>query len=552
MADYNFLMESRLSPEQFGVLNHISRLAADQGLNIYLVGGAARDLTYGQQTIRDLDFAVEGSPQRLIRRLGPPRNGRVRRNELRLTTPESATLELEYLRFDSRLEAAEFTFTNGVRGSLARCRDEIYSKPGRSPAVVPATIFEDLKRRDFSVNAMAVSLHPNSRGLLLDPTNGGADVESRELRVMHGRSFSEDPSRLYRLLRLRARLDFKPSERTKQYFDSALENRIWERMAPEQQGAELRAVLQEENPGRVLKIFAEHDLLAGLDRKLARARIPYDGFARIRSIVRAVPGADPYLLNFECLVEKLGSGQRNRLARMILLHKAEARLVFSFEREARKPARLLRSSKAALPSQVYALLLGQPQPLLLYVLAHYPQGKIQNRIKNFLLKYPAIRTRLPRPELEGLGMKHGPKFDKVLEQVFRDQLDGKIKNQPQLLKALRAYAGIKEPPPKPAKPAKAAKAVKTSAKAAAPAVAHPSVPATVPPARPGKPAAPTKPVPTAKPAALPAAAGQAKVASKPAPAAKPVTTAARSQGKPAKPAKAAKRSAGGKKSKKKR
>src|SRR6266849_1031813 len=118
MSDYNFLMESRLSPEQFRVLNHISRLAAEQGMNIYLVGGAVRDLTYGQQTIRDLDFAVEGSPQRLTRRLGPPRNGRVRRSELRLTTPEAATLELEYLRFDSRLEAAEFTFTNGVRGSL--------------------------------------------------------------------------------------------------------------------------------------------------------------------------------------------------------------------------------------------------------------------------------------------------------------------------------------------------------------------------------------------------------------------------------------------------
>jgi len=517
MADYNFLMESRLSPEQFGVLSHISRLAADQGLNIYLVGGAVRDLTYGQQTIRDLDFAVEESPERLTRRLGPPRNGRVRRSELRLTTPEPATLELEYLRFDSRLEAAEFTFTNGVRGSLARCRDESYSKPGRPPAVVPATIFEDMKRRDFSVDAMAVSLHPNSRGLLLDPTNGGADVESRELRVMHSRSFSEDPSRLYRLLRLQARLDFKPGERTKQYFDSALESRTWERMAPEQQGAELRAVLQEENPGRVLKSFAAHGLLAGLDRKLARSRIPYDAFARIRSIVRAVPGADPYPLNFECLVEKLGSGQRNRLARMILLHKAEAGLIFGFEREARKLARLLRGSKAALPSQVYALLLGQPQPLLLYVLAHYSQAKIQNRIKNFLLKYPALRARLPRPELEGLGMKHGPKFDKVLEQVFRDQLDGKIKNQPQLLKALRAYAGIKEPPPKPTKPAKA-----------------------------------TKPAPTAKPAALPVAAGQAKVASPPAPAAKPVTAAARSQGKPTKPAKAAKRFTGGQKTSKKR
>lgn len=527
MADYNFLLESRLSPEQFRVLNQISRLAADQGLNIYLVGGAVRDLTYGQQTIKDLDFAVEGSPARLIRHLGPPRNGRVQRSELRVAAPEPTTAELEYLRFDSRLEAAEFAFMNGVRGSLARCRDEIYSKPGRPPAVASATIFEDLKRRDFSINAMAVSLHPNSRGLLLDPTNGGADVESRELRVLHSRSFSEDPSRLYRLLRLWARLDFKPGERTKQHFDSALENRVWERMTSEQRGAELRGVLQEENPGRVLKILAERGLLSGLDRKLARTRIPYDGFAKIRSIVRAVPGADPHLLNFECLVERSGGGQRNRLARLILLHKAEAKLVFSFEREGRKLARLLRSSKAALPSQVYALLLGQPQALLLYALARYRQAKIQNRIKSFLIKYPLVRSRLPRAELEALGMRHGPKFDKALEQVFCDQLDGKIKNQPQLIRALRAYAGIKEPPPKPAKPAKPAKAAKAAkpsvaGKAVAPASVQPSVVVAARPAKPAVVAQKARPEPSPAPR-------RAKVASKPAPPATSAKAVARSK-----------------------
>lgn len=517
MTDYNFLMESRLSTEQSRVLNHISRMGSEQGLNLYLVGGAVRDLTSGQFSVRDLDFVVEGNPQKLLRHLSPPRQGKIRRSESHVASPGPPPLELEYLSFDSELQAADFMFTNGVRGEIAMSRNEIYSKPGRRPAILPATIFEDLKRRDFSVNAMAVSLHPNSRGLLLDPTNGGADVENHELRVMHSRSFAEDPSRIYRLLRLRSRLDYKPAERTKQYLDSALENQLFERMSTEQQGHELQAILEEENPGRILRTLADHGLLAGLDRKLARTRVPYDCLTKVRAAVRTIPGAEPLLLNFHCLVERLPGGQRKRLAGIIIPYKAAINLVFSLERDAKKLARVLGSSKAALPSQVYALLSGHPLPLLLFLLVHYRQAKVQNRVKNFLLKYPHVRANLPRAELEALGMKPGPKFEKIIERIFVAQLDGKIKTHQQLIKEMRALSGIKEPPKpvkpvKPVKPAKGAKtaaaapvAAKQAAKTAKPAEHAKHAPAAVPPLQPASPVhevkrlAPPKPVKPGKP-----------------------------------------------------
>jgi tRNA nucleotidyltransferase/poly(A) polymerase len=442
MSDYNFLMESRLSPEQFQVLTQLSRIAHAQGVNLYLVGGAVRDLTYGQQVVRDLDFTVEGNPQRIIRQLEAKRP----------TSGDSPPAGIEHQRVDARLNSVEITFTNGVRAEISMSRDEVYAKPGRRPEISPAAIFEDLRRRDFSVNAMAVSLHPNSRGLLLDPTNGAADIEKHELRVLHNRSFSEDPSRLYRMIRLGMRLDFKPEERTKIWQESALENHVWERMEPEQQGRELRAILQEENPGRVVKALAERGLLAGLDRKLAAARLPYDHFAKIRNVTRTVPGTDAFFLNFHCLVARLGGEQKNRLAKKILTEHKAIKVAMGLEGAAKKLAHALAGSKASQPSQVYTLLSDQPQPLLLFLLVNYPQAKIQSRVKNFLFKFPGVRAKLPRAELLTLGLEASPKFDKIVHRLFLDQLDGKIKTHQQLVKEFRELAGIKEQPAKPAAP----------------------------------------------------------------------------------------------------
>jgi tRNA nucleotidyltransferase/poly(A) polymerase len=450
MSDYNFLMESKLSPEQYSVLSLLGRSAYEQGLNLYLVGGAVRDLTYGQQVVRDLDFALEGDPLKVLRRLESkdlsPMTGLTSGPGMGSGEP----LALEYQEFDPHTVTSELWFTNGVRVEVGQCREAVFSKPGQRPEMRPATIFEDLKRRDFSINAMAITLHPNSRGLLLDPTNGAADIERRELRVLHPRSFSEDPLRIYRVLRLGLRLGFTPEERTRNYFAAALQNRAWERLGPDQQGRELRAILQEEDPARILKVLAERKLLGGLDKKLASARIASDRFSKSRSAAQIVPGADPCLVNFLCLVEKLGSSEKLRMAKKVLRAGKAIKEALNMEREAKRLARLLVSSKAALPRQVYTLLSKESRHLLLYLLVYCPQAKVHSRIKNYLTKYLPLRAKLPQAELQALGFKPGVKFDQIIESVFLDQVDGKIKTPQQLTKALRERAGIKELPAAPA------------------------------------------------------------------------------------------------------
>ncbi len=464
MSDYNFLMESRLSQAQMQVVNYLSRTAASQGLNLYLVGGAVRDLIQGQQTIRGLDFVVEGSTQRLLRQIENPETPR---NGLpgETTVPQPPAPEIAEIKTDTRLGTLRMRFRNGVRAEIASARAEVFSRPGSLAHTSPAMIFDDLKRRDFSVNAMAVSLHPNSRGLLLDPTNGSADIDRREFRILHSRSFVEDPSRLYRLVRLGLRLDFRPDERTRAAFDLALENRLWEQMAPEYRGLELRAILDEENPGRVLRALADQKLLAGLDQKLATGKIAYDQFGKIRNAIKAVPDADPLLLHFHSLVEKLDTTDRKRLARLVLSDGNEVKLALSLSHDAQALARAVSGSKASKPSTAYALLSGKPLSMLVYLLVHAPQVNVQKRVKDFLTRVPQIRATLPRSELLALGLPPGPKFDKVMEKIFLDELDGKLKTPQQITKALIDLSGVKPSPPvtsaKPGsagKPAKAGKA----------------------------------------------------------------------------------------------
>jgi tRNA nucleotidyltransferase/poly(A) polymerase len=450
MSDYNFLMESRLSPEQYAVLTLVSRLAAEHGQSLYLVGGAVRDLTYGQQVVRDLDFLVEGPPQRILRAIPTADSTKASRGAREPVA--DPPLALEYYELDEHFNSAELVFSSGVRAELSMCREDIYSRPGQRPEVRPAMVFEDLKRRDFAINAMAVSLHPNSRGLLLDPTNGAGDIERREIRALQSRCFFDDPSRIFRLLRLGVRLDFKTDERTQRWLDAALADGAWDRLDAGQQARELAAILHEDQPDKVLRLLTDRKLIGGLDKKLTTVHLAYDRFARIRNVLQNAPGADPFLLNFHCLVEKMSGEHKGRFAKKIIRDPKAIKLALGIEHDAKKLDHALGTEKASLPSQVYNILSPQPRPLLFYVLATTKSAKVQNRIKNFLFKFPEIRAKLPRTDLQALGVKPGPEFDRILAHIFAMQLDGKIKSHPQLLKEMRELAGIKEPPPPPPPP----------------------------------------------------------------------------------------------------
>ncbi len=260
MPDYMFLLESRLSPEQRALVLRVQELAQELELNIYLTGGAVRDLISGMP-IRDLDFTVEGNPTRMTREL---EKGGAR-----------------VVEEDEKYRHMEFIFAGDVEASLEGARDDHYASPGSKAEVRWATVADDLRRRDFSVNAIALSLNAASRGLVLDPMNGLADLERREIRALSMHSFTNQPVRLLRALLYCARLGFKLEQRTEEWFDLALSRDMQDNMDAAKVGEVVRQFTREANPVAILKFWEVRDLLASVFPAIDKHKPRLDDLARL-------------------------------------------------------------------------------------------------------------------------------------------------------------------------------------------------------------------------------------------------------------------------------
>src|SRR3989442_3798952 len=260
MADYIYTMEIRLTPDQQKAVTLVQDVARAANMNVYLTGGAIRDIISGLP-IRDLDFTVQGNPLRLQKDL------------------ERVGAKIGYAAYD--LKSVHLGLPGNVRAEISMARTERYEKAGKHPLILPATIIEDLRRRDFTVNAMALSLNPGSRGLLMDPYNGAADIEAKLLRVLHNYAFVEDPSRLMRASRFSARFHWPLEERTQARYDSAKENNYIEYITDRAIGYEIEQLAYEDDPLNVIRIFEKEGWLKVLSPHWTTAKVDTNGLSQL-------------------------------------------------------------------------------------------------------------------------------------------------------------------------------------------------------------------------------------------------------------------------------
>lgn len=326
-----------------------------------------------------------------------------------------------------------------------------------------STIMEDLRRRDFSLNAIAISLNPASRGLLLDPTNGLSDIERAEVRALSIHSFTNQPVRLLRLLRFSARMGFKIEQRTQEWFELALERDLQHTIQPEDAGSELRAAAKEERPNVVLKSWEEHKLLEAVNPVLAKKHPDYDAISRLIKVREDLftAGFRPRLAT-PMLLAILGRLKEREQANVLAkagFRSAELEFVLSFDEKAHEVQKQLSGKKMQVPIDAYRFLEKLPLEQIAYLLAESNNSQALSKIRAYLHKWRPTRNGLPQvtSELEALGMPRGPKFDQIVEQVFAIQLTGRAKTREEREKILRKLSGIKEPAKKKEKEKKASK-----------------------------------------------------------------------------------------------
>jgi tRNA nucleotidyltransferase (CCA-adding enzyme) len=441
MPDYMFLLESRLSPEQRAALVRVQELARAQDSNVYLTGGAVRDLISGMP-IRDLDFTVEGNPQRIVREL---EKGGAR------TVSE-----------DERLRHYEVIFAGDADGSVSAARDDVYERPGAKPEYRWSTVMEDLRRRDFSINAIAISLNPASRGLLLDPTNGLADLEKREVRALSIHAFTNQPIRLLRILRYSVRMGFKQEPRTEEWFDLAIERGLHQNLEGYAVGREVLHLGREDNPSGILKQWESHELIAAIHPSLPRRHPDYDGLSRLQHAREAflAAGVRPRLalpvLYF--LLARLKSREAAAALRHLEFSAKEVAAYEQLVPETEKALKILKGRKTNAPKDAYFFLTEVPPERLAFLQAEYGDSKAVAKIRNYLQKWRPMRASMPVAELDALAVPRGPKFDKILEDFFEAQLRGKGRDPIERTKILKKLAGIKDEPKKKIEEKKKSKA----------------------------------------------------------------------------------------------
>ena len=406
---------SRLAAPMATALTETIREARRRNLSLYLVGGSVRDLLLERSHL-DIDLAVEGDATSLAEEVA---------------NAVGARLTVHHRFGTANLRGPDIGL------DLAQTRDERYERPGALPSVCPAAIAQDLARRDFTVNALALGLAGAQTGHLLDPYDGQRDLAARRLRVLHERSFQDDATRILRGLRYEGRLGFRFAAATQRLLCRDLS--YLEAISGPRLRRELLAILAEEHPERILARAQALGVLPALHPALSfdRQRAAACTAARRRPLA---PLPEVYL----CLLTAgAAPDQVDGAILRLALHGAWERAL----RDAlRLRAEALRLAAANLrPSQGAAIL----EPLTAAAIAAHallePPGIVRRRLRRYLEDWRYRRPALRGRDLQALGIAPGPAMGQMLARLRVARLDGGVRRREDEVKLVRAWQSAGTP-----------------------------------------------------------------------------------------------------------
>ncbi len=428
MPDYIYLLENRLSADQQSALRHVRDAAREAGTILFLTGDAVRDLTSGH-AVRDLEVAMHGNALKLKKTM--------------------VKLGAKVWGEDDDSRALYLCFPGTVRLDLVSTHRVEIPKPGKI-VYHPASIQEDLRRRDFTVNAMAISLNEGSFGLLMDPMNGAADIESRSLRLVSNYGFLEDPSLLIRATRYMARLGWEMDPKTQTRYMNAREEGVIERLSNQARKRELEQIGHEEEGLKVLQALEAEGWMKVLFPIWNSYKVDEAGLTALHELAveLLLQGVHPDMsaAQMRLLTAKL-SGKEVSALKKQMLRPGFVDEWSDLDSLASGFAKVLLAKQNATPSVCFKLFTNYDPEAILWLGFTSKDAAVLERFNLFLKVWPAMRQQIPYALMQEMRITAElPSYGEIVQTVFLQLIDGKLTTPEESRAFLEPYSPPAPPP----------------------------------------------------------------------------------------------------------
>ena len=412
------LLEEAIPAHVLGLVRHVSETAHEMGSSPYLVAGLVRDLLLGTPLV-DVDMVIEGDAIALARRLSREMGGRVRTHKQFGTAHWSLSDDVWH-NVDGYTSGDDVPL--GL--DLVTARTEFYTYPSALPEVASSSIKQDLHRRDFTINTMAIRLDPEHWGELLDFYGGEADLRAGVIRVLHSLSFVDDPTRMLRGARFEARLGFEMDPRTSELIASGLP--LLDRVSGSRIRHELALIFRESEPERAICRLGETKVLSHIDPDL----VCDEWFAQrclalreeLEPAIWGLGPADTFFLHLSMLTCRMHRTALDRLTERLQLARGDADdlhllrvLCGSLPREG-----------ARVPSEIYHVLRPSPGRVLAAAWLASEAGPLKDQLLRYQTEWRLVETDIDGDDLKAMGLRPGQLFGRLLRALLDARLDGRI------------------------------------------------------------------------------------------------------------------------------
>ena len=428
MPDYVYLLESRLSADQQHALRQVREAAREAGMILFLTGDAVRDLTSGH-AVKGLEIAVHG-------------------NALKLKKPITK-LGGKVWGEDEVSRSLYLCFPGTVRVDLISTHRTEYPKPGK-PVFHWASIQEDLRDRDFTANAMAISLNEGSFGLLMDPLNGVADIEGRVLRLVSNYGFIEQPALLIRATRYKARLGWEMDERTQARYQNARDEGMIEALPAHDRSQELEQIGHEDDALKVLhaleaegwmKVLFPAWTSANVDEEKLRALHELAALLQMQGVHPDMSAAQMQLLTAKLQTKDL-KALKNLMLRPGFVEEWD-----SLDAIASGFQKVLLAKENQTPSASFKLFTSYDPEAVLWLGLTSKSAAVKDRYELFLKKWPEAHQRIPYALMQEMRITPElPVHAEVVHKLFLELIDGRL-NTPEEMRAFLEPFSPPAPPP---------------------------------------------------------------------------------------------------------